>query len=40
MYQNAIFIRTSWLAKFADIWWQNADDSRTQDVCHVIHVFF
>ena len=28
------------IAKFADIWWKNADVSRTQGVCHVIHKFF
>ena len=28
------------VAKFADFWWKNADASRTQGVCHVIHIFF
>ena len=28
------------ISKFADSRWKNADVSRTQDVCHVIHVFF
>ena len=27
-------------AKFADFWSKNADVSRTQEVCHVIHTFF
>ena len=28
------------VTKIADFWWKNADDSRTQGVCHVIFVFF
>ena len=28
------------IAKFADFRWKNADVSRTQGVCHVIHIFF
>ena len=28
------------IAKFADIWQKNADVSRTQGVCHVIHIYF
>ena len=28
------------IAKFADIRWKNADVSRTQGMCHVIHMFF
>ena len=28
------------LAKFADFWRKNVDVSRTQGVCHVIHIFF
>ena len=31
MYQNAIYIYFSW---------KNADASRTQEVCHVINIFF
>ena len=27
-------------AKFADFHWKNAGVSRTQGVCHMIHVFF
>ena len=26
--------------KFVDFLWKNADVSRTQGVCHVIHIFF
>ena len=26
-------------AKFTDFWCKNADVSRTQDVCHIIHIF-
>ena len=28
------------IAKFADFRWKNADVSRTQGLCHVIHLFF
>ena len=28
------------IAKFVDFQWKNADVSRTQWVCHVIHIFF
>ena len=28
------------VVKFADFLWKNADVSRTQEVCHVIHIFF
>ena len=28
------------IAKFADFLWKNADFSRIQGVCHVIHIFF
>ena len=28
------------VAKFADFRWKNADFSRTQAMCHVIHIFF
>ena len=28
------------IAKFADSQWKNADVSRTQRVCHMIHIFF
>ena len=28
------------ITKFADLRWKNADVSRTQGVCHVIHIFF
>ena len=28
------------IAKFADFWRKNDDVSRTQEVCHVIHIFF
>ena len=28
------------IAKFADFRWKNADDTSTQGVCHVIHMFF
>ena len=27
------------IVKFADFWRKNADVSRTQEVCHVIHIF-
>ena len=27
-------------AKFADFRWKNSDVSKTQGVCHVIHIFF
>ena len=28
------------IAKFADFLWKNADFSRIQGACHVIHIFF
>ena len=28
------------ITKIADFWWKNADVSRTQRVCYVIHIFF
>ena len=28
------------MAKFANFRWTNADVSRSQEVCHVIHIFF
>ena len=28
------------VAKFADFQWKNADVSRTQGVCHMIHISF
>ena len=28
------------IAKFADFWLKNADISRTQEVCDVIHIIF
>ena len=28
------------LAKFSDFRWKHADVSRTQEVCHVIHLFY
>ena len=28
------------IVKFADFRWKNADVSRTQGVCHLIHIFF
>ena len=28
------------MAKFADFRWKNANVSRTQSVCHLIHIFF
>ena len=41
MYQNAIYISVFLdIAKFADLWWQNADVNRTQGMGHVIHIFF
>ena len=40
MDQNTIYICISYIAKFADFRWKNADVSRTQRVCHVIHIFF
>ena len=27
-------------AKFSDFWWENADVSRIQGMCHVIHLYF
>ena len=28
------------IVKSADFWWKNSDVSRTQGMCHVIHIFF
>ena len=28
------------IAKVTDFWWKNADVSRTQEVCSMIHTFF
>ena len=28
------------ITEFADLHWENADVSRTQGACHVIHIFF
>ena len=28
------------ITRFAHFWWKNADVSRTQGFCHVIHIFF
>ena len=40
MYQNEIYISIFFdLANFADFWWKNADLSRTQGLCHLIHFF-
>ena len=27
------------IVKFSDFWWKNTDVSRTQGLCHVIHMF-
>ena len=27
------------IATFGNLWWKEADVSRTQEVCHVIHIF-
>ena len=40
MYENAIYICIFDIAKFDDFQWKNDDVSRTQGVCHVIHIFF
>ena len=40
MNQNAIYICSSGYNKFADFGWKNADVSRTQELCHVIYIFF
>ena len=37
MQSISLFLDT---VKFADFQSKNADDSKTQGVCHVIHVFF
>ena len=43
MYQNTIYISISSvfldIAKFTDFRWKNADVSRTQGLCQVIHIF-
>ena len=28
------------IVEFADFWLKNADVSRNQGVCHVVHIFF
>ena len=28
------------IAKFAGFWWKGADVSKTERLCHVIHIFF
>ena len=40
MYQNTIISVFLDIAKFADFLLKNADVSRTQVVCHVIHISF
>ena len=40
MYQNATYICISWYNKICWFPVKNADVSRTQGVCHVIHIFF
>ena len=40
MYQNAIYICILDITKFADFRWKNSDVSKTQRVCHGIHIFF
>ena len=41
LFQNAIDIVVfSVMEKFADFWLRNADVSRNQGICHVIHIFF
>ena len=40
MCQNAIYICIFDMAKFSQFRWKNADDSRTQGVCHMTCVFF
>ena len=37
MYQIAVVLD---IAKFVDFQWKNDDFSRTQGVCHMIHIFF
>ena len=37
MYSLSVFLNN---AKFADFQWKNADFSRNQGVCHVIHIVF
>ena len=39
MHLNAIYPFPD-ILKIADFRWKNADVSRTQGVCHVIHIFF
>ena len=39
MYQNAFISVFLDIAKFADFGWKNANISRTQGVCHMIHIF-
>ena len=39
MYQSAIYIRISDIAKYTDSQWKNANFGRTQGVCHVIYTF-
>ena len=39
MYQNVTY-KCNDIAKFADFRWKNADVNTTQEVCHVIYIFF
>ena len=40
MYQKTIYICISWYSKICWFAVKNADVSKTQEVCHVIHIFF
>ena len=40
MYQNAIHIYILDIANIADFPWKNANVTRNQGVCHVIHIYF
>ena len=40
MYLNGIYICISWCSKICWFLVKNADASRTQGVCHVIHIVF
>ena len=39
-HENEIYIYISWYNKFAGFRWKHADVSRTQRVCHAIHIIF
>ena len=39
LHQNTISVFLDKM-RFADFRWKNADASRTQGLCHVIHIFF